>query len=88
MERTGNIKLLGCWAHVRRKFMDVIKAKSNAKKSGLADEAVTSYPPSFMPFEKYARENKYDAKQIYELRQEKSKPILDEIGDWLNKNSL
>ena len=83
LERTGDIRLLGCWAHVRRKFMDVIKAKSNAKKSGLADEAITLIH-SLYAVEKYARENKYDPNQIYELRQEKSKPILDDINTWLN----
>ena len=86
LERTGNIKLLGCWAHVRRKFMDVIKAKSNAKKSGLAEEAINLIRGLYA-IEKYARENKYDAKQIYELRQEKSKPILDDIGSWLNNTA-
>lgn len=82
--RTGKILLLGCWAHVRRKFMDVIKAKSDSKKAGLAEEAVL-YIRRLYAVEKYARENEYDPDQIYQLRQEKSKPILDEINIWLNQ---
>lgn len=84
LERTGKIRLLGCWAHVRRKFMDVIKAKSDSRKAGLAEEAV-AYIGRLYAVEKYARENEYGPDRTYQLRQEKSKPILDEIHIWLNQ---
>jgi transposase len=84
LEWTGDIRLIGCWAHVRRKFMDVIKAKSDSKKTGLAEEAV-EYIGRLYAIEKYARENNYGPDRIYQLRQKKSKPILEEINIWLNQ---
>ena len=86
LERTGDILLVGCWAHVRRKFMDVIKAKSNSKKTGLAEKAV-EYIGRLYKIEKYARENNLDPDRIYQLRQGKSKPVLDEILVWLNQTA-
>jgi len=34
-----NIRHIGCWAHARRKFMDVIKAQGKNRKSGSGDKA-------------------------------------------------
>ena len=43
LDQAPDIVHIGCWAHVRRKFVDVIKAAGKGgseKKSGIADEAV------------------------------------------------
>jgi len=80
---------LGCWAHARRKFVDVVKVrkknrgnKSNPK--GLADQAL-DYIGQLYLLEKQARQSDMAADQIYALRQEKAKPILDEFKNWLDK---
>jgi len=84
--RQSGIILLGCWAHVRRKFVDVIDAKSNPNKTGLAEEAI-AYIGRLYAVEKYALGNDYKPDQVYWLRQEKSKPVLDEIKVWLNQTA-
>ncbi len=89
LDRKDTICLLGCWAHVRRKFMDVVKAKkkirSKKNPKSLADEALTMIG-SLYHIEKYAREKKLGPDEIYILRQEKSKPILEQFKIWLDNN--
>ena len=48
----------------------------------LADEAL-DYIGKLYQVEKEARRREMDYVQIYQLRQEKAKPILDEFKDWL-----
>ena len=77
------IVLLGCWAHARRNFVKVIEARPNPKKSGLAEEALTLIRKLY-EIEEYAREGEFKPEQIYQLRQEISKPILNDIKIWLD----
>jgi transposase len=72
---------LGCWAHARRKFMEVTKAAGKGK-TGSADVALT-YIGKLYTLEKNVRLNKLSPKEIYRERQQKSKPILEEFRDWL-----
>ena len=78
---------VGCWAHARRKFTDVIKAsgKSSSAKSrtGNAEKAV-GYIGKIYAVEKEAKERNLTPDEIYNLRQEKAKPVLDEFYSWLN----
>jgi transposase len=84
-----SITHMGCWAHARRKFAEVIKARKkirgkrvNAKT--LADDAL-DYIGKMYLIEKQAREQEMTAEQIHTLRQQKAKPILDEFEKWLEK---
>jgi transposase len=78
---------VGCWAHARRKFVDVIKASGKSKsaksRTGNAEKAV-GYIGSLYAIEKEVKEKNLTFDEIYELRQEKSKPVLDEFCSWLN----
>ena len=74
---------MGCWAHARRKFDKVIKAKGNPKKKGLADEALENIRKLYA-IEKDARKKELDPEQVYILRQLKAKPVLDEFKTWLD----
>jgi transposase len=74
---------VACWAHVRRKFIDVKKAGGN-KKSDSADEALAMISRLYA-LEKYAGQNKLTPEEIYIMRQERAKPILAEIKIWLDK---
>ena len=76
---------VGCWAHARRKFMDVKKA-SASKKAGSADEAL-KYIRLLYRFEKVARQKKMSKSELYELRQNQAKPILRKFRIWLTKRS-
>lgn len=78
---------VGCWAHVRRKFMDVIAAQGkNRKTNGSADVAL-SYIRSLYRIEKEAKEKKLKPKEIYAERQEKAAPIVEKFRKWVFKRA-
>jgi transposase len=89
LDRKDDIRLLGCWAHVRRKFMDVVKAKKKVRSSrnpkSLADDALVMIG-SLYHVEKYAREKELNPDEIHMLRREKSEPVLEQFKIWLDKN--
>ena len=74
------IRLAGCWAHVRRRFVDLAKA---SKGEGCAVEAV-EYIKQLYKIEKTAREQRLSYEQIRELRQEQSRPVTEEFKKWLD----
>lgn len=85
--RMQGIAHLGCWVHVRRKFMEVIKARKKHRgkhnpPKGLAEEAM-EFIASIYHIEKEARSLDLSLDQIFELRQEKAKPVLDQFKIWL-----
>ncbi|WP_394713379.1 IS66 family transposase [Desulfogranum marinum] len=77
---------IGCFAHARRYFADIIKARGRKGKSGSADVAV-SYIRKLYRLEKQFRENDLPPEEIYRQRQEYAKPILDSFHEWLLKQS-
>lgn len=78
---------IGCWAHCRRGFNDVIKAQGKKRKIGAADEAM-KYIKKLYRLEQDARKNNYSVDEIYRMRQEEAKPILGDFKKWLSKKSL
>lgn len=80
--RQAGVELVGCWAHARRNFIKVINARSSKSKTGLADVAI-EYIGNLYQIEKQAREKELRPEEIYQLRQENTKPILDEFYKWL-----
>ena len=82
--RQSGIYHVGCWAHARRMFVKVIDARKKGKKSkeGNAEKAI-KFIRKLYAIETEAREDNLDFDQIYNLRQEKAKPILDEFKQWL-----
>jgi transposase len=93
LDQNSNIVHLGCWAHARRKFVKVVKVRKKHRSKrdnpkSLADEAL-DYIGNLYQVEKDAKRRALDAVQIYQLRQEKAKPQLDEFKSWLEtKQSL
>lgn len=75
------------WAHVRRKFLDVVKASGKPndgkKKSGTADQAL-KYIRKLYKIEKDAKNSGLTNNDLIEERQEKAKPVLDEFKRWLD----
>lgn len=87
LERISGIVLYGCWAHARRKFVEVIKAAGRLQpvdppKGGVAEEAVERIRLLYA-VEASARERELSAEETVALRQEKSKPVLDSMKTWL-----
>jgi transposase len=82
-----DIHHIGCWAHARRGFKNVIKAQGKNRKIGAADEAI-KYIKKLYGLEKHARRNDFSVEEIYRMRQDEAKPILEDFKKWLSKKSL
>ena len=84
-----NITHAGCWAHVRRKFLDVLKAggkstKNKPKGLGKAGEAVQIIRELYA-IEKKADEQGLSTQQLQQERQANAKPIVDKFEIWLKE---
>ena len=79
---------VGCWAHVRRKFFDVVQARQKnsrqKSKTGSGDVAL-SYIKRLYAIESIAEQGEYSAEQIEKIRKAQARPILDEFKGWLEK---
>jgi len=91
LEGKPGIRLMGCWAHARRKFYAVIQAKKKIRSKrknpkSLADEAL-DFIRQLYRIEKQARAQELSFDQIGRLRQENSRPLLDRFKQWLDEKS-
>ena len=83
----ADVRHMGCMAHARRKFADIIKSQGKKrKKTGSADNAL-SYISKLYAIEKEIRKKKYSPQEIYEIRQEKARPVLEQFHDWLRSRA-
>lgn len=73
----GGLVEVGCWAHARRKFFDALVTAKEASADAL--NAIRA----LYAVERDAKEQGLDADQRRALRQERSKPILDQMLPWL-----
>lgn len=79
---------LGCWAHVRRKFFDVVKIRKKHRSkrenpTSLADQALNHIRKLYL-IEKQIPQDQLDPQQVYQRRQEQSKQVLDQFKTWLD----
>jgi transposase len=86
LDHGEEVRHIGCWAHARRNFTDVIKAQGKNRKNRSADVAL-NYIKALYRHEKKAKTDKYSSKDVYLMRQEKTKPILNDFKKWLLKKS-
>jgi transposase len=91
LDESDEVQHANCWAHSRRKFVEVLKAKGDYQKkkakTGHAEEAI-----DFIR-QLYAIEQQADKEELSDLervarRDEKSKPVLEKFHKWLKKLSL
>lgn len=77
---------LGCWAHVRRKFDEAVKAigKGAKGKAGQAGRALALIRKLYA-IEKILREEKADVQTRFIVRNEQARSILTELKSWLDK---
>tara|TARA_B100000767_G_C19754695_1_gene532391 strand:- start:25 stop:1611 length:1587 start_codon:yes stop_codon:yes gene_type:complete len=80
-----NLKRIGCWDHVRRKFVEAIKAaevkiKSKASKADVAVSKIRKLYQIEKKIQQLTPIEKYTA------RQSLSVPVLDDLKCWLDKN--
>lgn len=86
LDQKEGVTHIGCFAHARRYFADIVKSRGKKGKSGSADVAL-SYIRKLYRLEKQFRENGLSPEEIYRQRQEYAKPILDAFHAWLLKHS-
>lgn len=73
---------LGCMAHARRPFAQLVKL---AKATGKSHQAVAFFQKLYA-IEKTARDGDFTPEQRFELRLQKASPILDEMKEWLEQS--
>jgi hypothetical protein len=83
----NGIRLVGCFAHARRKFHEALKAQG---KPHQRDPTKVSHAEQgllwIQSLYRIERELKTaTAENRYRVRQEKAKPLLDKIGAWLDE---
>lgn len=74
----GKVVEIGCFAHVRRKFYDIV---SQCQKATHAQEAL-GYIARLYAIEATAKDLVYEERK--KIRQEKARPILEEFKKWLD----
>jgi len=70
---------LGCWAHARRKYVDVY---TMAKQPGYASDAIKIIAKLY-EYESKATEHGYTIAQRLEMRQKRAVPLLQRFKKWL-----
>lgn len=86
LDKEEGVRHLGCLAHARRKFMDVVKARGKNGKTGSADIAL-GYINRLYRLEREYTKKEYSPEEIRQARQEEAKPILAEFKAWLDKKA-
>ncbi len=83
--RRDGVVHVGCLAHARRKFDEALKAQPVGNRGGLALEGV-AFIQKIYRIEKAAREAKLTPDQRKQLRDDKARPVWDELRRWLDQN--
>ena len=80
--RTHSLIGLGCWAHVRRKFDEALKAMKDKPPDSLAAQALETIQRLYR-IEAEGRALSFEER--YRARQARSRPLLDELRQWLDE---
>ena len=75
---------IGCWAHARRKFADIVKSGASDSKSKMYANQAVSLIAQLYKVEKEIKDKPPNEKYI--IRKEKSQPIIQKIRVWLDEN--
>ena len=78
----GTVVTVGCWAHVRRKFVEAEKASPRE-----AHEAVARIQQLYA-IEHAAKERGLTDTALSQYRQREAKPLLDEFASWLERERV
>jgi len=82
--KRADIVHVGCLAHARRYFDEALKAQKANGRGGLAVEALAMIQKIYR-VEKIAREAGLSADARKKLRDEKARPVWDELRRWLDR---
>ncbi len=81
----SNITVVGCWAHLRRKFTDAIKCLPESTKGHSPAHIGLKYLDDIFELERVFKKEKLSAEQIFEKRIEKTKPIVEKFYQWVEQ---
>ena len=76
-----NIKLQRCWAHARRKYMDILKAMPKEVRSKSIAYDIVSKMDILFKIEEKAHKNKVFGQELIDLRNKEELPIINQIHD-------
>lgn len=76
---TGKVKIVGCLAHIRRQFFAITQTVNTEGLAHIAMKWITA----LYRIEDRCREEKASIAQIKAYRNEKARPIVQEMGTWL-----
>jgi len=79
VDKESDITHLGCMAHARRPFAELVKT---TKKIGKSHQAIAFFRQLYA-VEKEARVKKLAAQERFQLRLDKSLPVLNKLNAWL-----
>lgn len=80
------VKLVGCFAHVRRNFLRVVDAKGKNARPGSAETAL-GYVRKLYAIEKTVRASGLSPPEMLAVRKEKAGAVLEEFKAWLDKRA-
>ena len=84
----ADITVVGCWAHLRRKFDEAIKSLPKSKAKGSSAYQGLAYCDLLFAIEKGLDEKNATAEERYKERLEQAKPVLDAMFAWANSRSI
>jgi transposase len=76
---------VGCLAHARRKFDEAVKAQAKTGRGGLAKQGLELIQKIYR-VEREARDRELDCHTRKQLRDEKARPLWDELRRWLDRS--
>ena len=87
----GGVIHVGCWAHARRKFDEALRAQGKNQKKGAKRSKKQSKAEQGLRFigKLYRIERETAAmstEERHRIRHERSRPIVDQIRDWLDES--
>ncbi len=82
--RREDIVHVGCLAHARRKFDEALKAQNKTGRGGLARQGFDLIQRLYR-IEKIAREAGMSGDARKKLRDDKARPVWDELRQWLDR---
>ena len=84
LDSRDGVRHIGCLAHARRKFADIVKSLGKKAKPGAAHAAMSFFKQLYK-IEKECRQQGLSPEEIYQRRQQESKTILNDFKEWLMK---
>jgi len=78
----GEITVVGCWAHLRRKFDEAVKSLPKGKAKGSSASQGLAYCNLLFGIEEEIAGK--SAEERYEERRKQAKPVLDAMFAWAN----